>query len=376
MKIGDTVRFLNEEGGGRIVNIKGKTVVVEDNNGFDIPVQINDVIVIQSNDYDISKIVTSKNCKKDSVINDEKATSIPDGKLSKEASIQVPVVERDGGDKLSVYLAFVPTDIDNFTSTRYECYIVNDSNYYISFSYLSAEDAIWTLQFQSEVEPNTKLLIEEFGQDDLNKFGHVAIQLIAYKRNKGFIIKEPIYVQFRIEPIKFYKLHVFVDNDFFDIPAMLYTIVENDVPSRPFVIDAKQLKKEMYGNNAETEIKKDNANYIRRYDDGKHHGNPYIIKHRDDEKIIVVDLHSSELLDTVAGMSNNDILNFQIKKFRDVMNSNLSNKGQKIVFIHGKGEGILRHSIINDLSFRYKKCMYQDASFQEYGYGATQVTIH
>ena len=40
-----------------------------------------------------------------------------------------------------------------------------------------------------------------------------------------------------------------------------------------------------------------------------------------------------------------------------------------------KGEGVLRHAIINDLNYRYKRYQYQDASFQEYGYGATQVTI-
>jgi dsDNA-specific endonuclease/ATPase MutS2 len=115
---------------------------------------------------------------------------------------------------------------------------------------------------------------------------------------------------------------------------------------------------------------------VRRYDDVKHKGNPFIIKHREYDNIIVVDLHADQLLDSVAGMNNANILDYQMNKFREVMNANIKNRGQKIVFIHGKGEGVLRHSIISDLSFRYKKCHYQDASFQEYGYGATQVTIN
>ncbi len=45
-------------------------------------------------------------------------------------------------------------------------------------------------------------------------------------------------------------------------------------------------------------------------------------------------------------------------------------KGQKIIFIHGKGEGVLRQALIHELNYRYKNCTYQDASFQEYGYGA------
>ena len=57
------------------------------------------------------------------------------------------------------------------------------------------------------------------------------------------------------------------------------------------------------------------------------------------------------------------------------MNANKKKLGQKIVFIHGKGEGVLRHALVNELRYRYKNYRYQDASFQEYGYGATQVTI-
>jgi hypothetical protein len=38
--------------------------------------------------------------------------------------------------------------------------------------------------------------------------------------------------------------------------------------------------------------------------------------------------------------------------------------------------GVLRHALIHEINYRYKHCTYQDASFQEYGYGATQVTIH
>ena len=81
------------------------------------------------------------------------------------------------------------------------------------------------------------------------------------------------------------------------------------------------------------------------------------------------------LLDSTAGMSHADILNYQIGKFQEVLDKYSTEKGKKIIFIHGKGEGVLRHSLINMLNYKYKRYQYQDASFQEYGYGATQVTI-
>ncbi|MDE6770914.1 MAG: Smr/MutS family protein, partial [Muribaculaceae bacterium] len=47
-----------------------------------------------------------------------------------------------------------------------------------------------------------------------------------------------------------------------------------------------------------------------------------------------------------------------------------------IVFIHGKGEGVLRKAVLDLLKKEYPKAELQDASFREYGFGATLVTIH
>ncbi len=69
------------------------------------------------------------------------------------------------------------------------------------------------------------------------------------------------------------------------------------------------------------------------------------------------------------------MLNLQVDEFRRVMDANLKNHGQKLVFIHGKGEGVLRQAIMKELNHRYKGHDVQDASFREYGFGATQVTI-
>ena len=69
------------------------------------------------------------------------------------------------------------------------------------------------------------------------------------------------------------------------------------------------------------------------------------------------------------------MLRYQVDRFHAVMEEFAGHKGQRIVFIHGKGEGVLRNAIVNELRYKYKKYTYQDASFQEYGYGATQVTI-
>lgn len=95
---------------------------------------------------------------------------------------------------------------------------------------------------------------------------------------------------------------------------------------------------------------------------------------RDEE--LVIDLHAHELLETTSGMSATDIKKHQIGIFSRIMQENLSVKGKKIIFIHGKGDGVLRKAIIDELNYKYKSCEYQDASFQQYGFGATMVIIH
>ena len=55
------MRFLNEVGGGIVVGFEGnKTVIVQDESGFDIPFPIHEVIAVETNDYNIAKVNTRK----------------------------------------------------------------------------------------------------------------------------------------------------------------------------------------------------------------------------------------------------------------------------------------------------------------------------
>ena len=379
MKKGDKVRFLSEVGGGKVAGFQGKDIVlVEDEDGFEIPMPINEVVVVEQDDYAMSKMISAK------MDAQKKAAEHADTELhndsrsikailnehdadvdmnvdeydaaDREITYRAQAQERQGGNKLSAYLAFVPIDIKDVTNTRFETYLVNDSNYYLHYTYLTAEGNAWTLKAEGEIEPNTKLFVEEFGRDALNEMEHVAIQMIAFKRDKSFLLKPATDVQFRLDPVKFYKLHLFEENDFFETPALMYTIVENDEVARPLVVDAKRLKEQMY------KEEKVVANTSKK-------------KSKKDDGTLVIDLHADEVLETTAGMNSADILHYQMDIFKKTMDENRKKKGQKIIFIHGKGEGVLRQTIIHELNYRYKSCTYQDASFQEYGYGATQVTI-
>ena len=188
---------------------------------------------------------------------------------------------------------------------------------------------------------------------------HVAVQYIAFKQGKGFKLKNPALVEQRLDVTKFYKVHCFHENPYFDVPVIAVEIVTNDRPARLMRIDSGELERAMK--------------------EKKRMDRPQrkpVQKKVDNNGIIVQDLHITSLLDNLSGMTPGAILEYQMDKFREVMDANLSKHGQRIVFIHGKGEGKLRQHLLSELKRRYPRCTAQDASFREYGFGATQVTIH
>lgn len=229
MKIGDKVRFLSEIGGGRVAGFQGKNIVlVEDEDGFQMPMLISEVVVVGEEDYDTKHVVEVKAQSTKTALQvdlEEKELEPADKPITFKARPE----ERAGGDKLSAYLAFVPMDVKELSQTRFESYIVNDSNYYLRYVYMTAEGSAWMVRADGEIEPNTKEYIEEFGREDLNTLEHCCIQIIAYKRDKHYMLKPTVNAQVRIDPVKFYKLHAFRENMFFEQPALIYTIIENDV---------------------------------------------------------------------------------------------------------------------------------------------------
>ena len=229
MKIGDKVRFLSEVGGGKVAGFQGKNIVlVEDEDGFQVPMRLTEVVVVGDENYDTRHVVEAKatSVKAALAADDEEQETEP---ADKPITFKAKPEERQGGDKLSVFLAFVPMNVKELMQTRFESYLVNDSNYYLRYTLLSAEGTAYSVRATGEVEPNTKAFIEEFGREDLQGLEHLCIQMLAYKRDKHFLLKPPVNVPLRIDGVKFYKLHTFEENDFFEEPALIYTIIENDV---------------------------------------------------------------------------------------------------------------------------------------------------
>jgi hypothetical protein len=346
VKTGDKVRFLNSVGGGVVKAFKDKqTVLVEDESGFDFPVLVSECVVI-SEGTSFSHGSRPK---------EEPPVQPP----SRTAPQKEPARETPGGERLNVYLAYLPVDPKAMTQSGYEAYFINESNYYLHFNYMNCSNNSWTSRCRGEIEPNTKIFMEEFQKENLNDLERICIQLMAFKKEKPFALKNVYSVELRLDTVKFYKIHCFMKNDFFDEDALIFPLIRADVPERQMLVSAAELQEAMQ----------------QKRKDPPEAGQVVSKPRETPPPTVEIDLHIRQLLDSTDGMTPGDILNYQLDKFHETMRRYAGRKGQKIIFIHGKGEGVLRMAVEKELKTHYKSCEYQDASFREYGFGATLVKI-
>ncbi len=358
LKIGDKVRFLDSKGGGIVRRFSGKDLVmVEDEDGFEIPTMVNQCVVVNDKDDDrAAGRVPGAEPKVEK-------PAVPTLEQLKELQKPVRTPERKDGDVLNLYLGFIPADDRRLQDSKFYAYFVNDSNYWVFFTLLQpsapGSDRM-ECRYAGIVEPNTKIQLFCIEHNKLEQLDHCTTQILAFKRDKPFEPQSPMHVEVNLNTNRFLKLHSFTENDFFEQDALMQPLVRDGRPYLPMRLDEEAISRGIREKVKATQPAHE----------------PKVQPIVEKNGCIEVDLHINALLDTTAGMDNGDMLRYQLDTFRKTMEAYRQCSGQKIVFIHGKGEGVLRKAILDELKAHYAGCQWQDASFRQYGFGATMVTIH
>lgn len=344
MKIqqGDKVRFLNSIGGGIVTKIEGHTVYVEDEDGFEIPTNDNEVVVVEQQAMQKQQIEEKRQ--------EEKKSEIAEIKVDTEYKYN----DNQADDENPHFaLSFLKSDKGN--SGYLDLYVVNDSNNFVFFSITEVADnnKVRMLHYGT-IEPNTKLMLDKYNPQRIDNQSWQC-QLILFRKNKVYTSYQPISSNtIKIKSSKFYHDGGFVDNDYFNEKAVIFQVIKDELQSKIEELSEKDFHK-VIEKKEQKELPKQSKRRV--------------------NEIIEIDLHIDEVVDSIAGLSNGDMLEAQIHRFRSVMEEYATSKGQRIVFIHGVGNGRLKAEVRKVLDREYRKCNYQDASFKEYGYGATMVTI-
>ena len=363
VKVGDKVRFLNDIGGGTVVRIIDRqSVMVLNDDDFEVPTPVSELVVIESAADSRLRGSSTEN-KSEKPKPQSVTTATDEQEESEEAPISLtdifypPVaIDKENGDYLREYLAFVPKS----NQQGFDTYLINDSNYNVLYS-IVATDA--DEQSESEavgvLEANTKVQFSSLAMDNVNLVPAYTFHLTFYRKG-SFKVKEPLSLTIELNPVKFYKETSFVKNEFFSKNAMMIALIDEHT-----AVDSVE-------NMTEKDFKKVVAEKLK----GEK------TEHKDfksgkaiQSQIVEVDLHIHELLDDFRGLSNSEMLEIQMRKFREELDNAMRKGVKKIVFIHGVGAGVLKLEIRKELDRMKKKLDYQDASFKEYGYGATLVRI-
>lgn len=332
IRIGDIVRFLTEKLEGKVTGIVDNSTVnvFVDEYGFEIPASINDLVVIHS---DIAPATTTSTGSK---IPAQKAVSMQSAN--------------------TLYLAIVPDNFNNLPGSRYELFIVNDTAQTCLYSVAFRQGDRYTGIVAGNCSPDSACSIGLYSLKDIDtNIKAVNVQAVFF--HKGITtLKNPIEAEVKLNSVNLCKAGAYKHSRWFDSISLLRPLDKEQLIETE-EIDEQQLQE------AIKEKKSSEAPSLNR-------PQKQVVGN-----IVEIDLHSNELLETTAGMESKDILEYQLEVFRKTMEEYKLRKGQKIVFIHGKGDGILRQRILWELQTKHKRHHHQDASFKQYGYGATMVTI-
>lgn len=338
IKVGDKVKFLNDVGGGVVTGFINKyTVNVEADDGFEVPYPINQLVNVDAPELNIGATKPVS----------EPKPAEPDFIESKGEII-------NGKNSPDFYFCFVPANSKNPLAGEIEMYLLNDSNFTVlyAYSYLKTEGV--EMVEHGTVKSNSRIKIDAILQEHLSDLPDFGFQLIYFKESEKEW-NQPIVKKIRVNPVKFYKESTFQSNSYFRKNALILQITPNPLQTELDKLTEEDFQKVVKAKEPQQKPKQK------------------LRKRTTDE--VVIDLHINGLLDDSKGLSNREILEIQMDKVESEMNAAIRNHVKKIVFIHGVGQGVLKQEVANILKRKFKKYYFQDASFKEYGYGATMVTI-
>lgn len=194
------MRYLNAVGGGRIVRIEGNIAVVDDD-GFETPVLLRECVAVSTDQNTrMGAAIETPQPSKQAQPAQAQTTHTTQPAIPSEAAIETP-----GGDNLNIVLGWEAGDLRHIGASGYDCYLINDSNFYLDFVLMAQRDGedVWNTIYAGTVEPNIQLLIGEHTSEDVSVLDNIRFQALAYKQGRTFRPKTPLDVCINVDTTKF-----------------------------------------------------------------------------------------------------------------------------------------------------------------------------
>jgi hypothetical protein len=352
-KVGDKVKFLNEIGGGIIRKIINPTLVcvaVED--GFDVPVRINEIIMAESDnprqtmfnqDFSIPSAVTIESEKENDVID---RTS----KLQKFSSL----THKPKG----IYLGYVPQDQVWLLKENIDFYLINYTSFEIVYNLIVKRENTYIGVDYGSIEPFSKIHIQTILRTELEQWVNGFVQALFFK-DEDTTVHMPLHAPFKIPLLRFLQKDAYTTTNFMEEKG-LFVSAGHPVSALQSQIEWEKDSEVLHAMQSQPakliETKK------------------IIDKYKIDNHSAEVDLHIENLTSDHSQMNSREILELQRRLCIQCLESAIAEKLHRIIFIHGVGNGVLKHEI-SALLKEYPNLHSFDAPMQKYGCGATEVLI-
>ena len=410
IKVGDTIRYLNASGGGVVKRIERGVAWVEGPDGFELPTPIHECVVVDSRDTFVPAYKPPVVKRQEPTAQQPKssapvatpATPEPVESAEQDLSFVAPLskgpwFDRSGGEQLQVYVAYLPVSYEHFGQSPYETYLINESNYHLLFTYSTTTTAGgYKLRSAGVLEPDMRVLVEEFDASEINDHAISHFQFIAYKPERTYRSMPPVERQVRMDVVKLVKRHAFRENPFFDEDALVIPVLEAydgtrqasaeepaPAPNRSGALPQRAIERTAQATVAQKGIQKASQKPTKKgsakpQSESKRPDTPVAPQAASaatEQTIEKVGLEAERILPNTTGMTPHEVLLYQLKNFRRELDKRLDRRGSKVVFIHGAGQGVLHQLIINRIEQDYPMVQYRDVTFDGFPMGAIEVTI-
>jgi hypothetical protein len=353
LKKGDKVKFLNDVGGGVITRIENKLAYVRNMDGFEVPVTLSQLLKAEvegetSTPFAAAEkeIPVASPCGEPPHIPEQGLDYID---LSEEA-------EENIDTSVSILLAWTVSQKkgENF----YDLYLINDCSYHIMYVSTRVLGGACRGIQAGMLENDSSIHLAEIPESELREITDIRLEALFFKKGT-FMPQEPVRYKLKIDDFYLMDPARYIPNDYLEEKALIFNVTEE------FLL---------------AEIENVARTGLAQPEKEKKHIDMFpekpAVKKKTKQPTEEIDLHIEQLIDTdPKQLSAGEILDIQMGRFNIALEGAIRNRQKRIIFIHGVGNGRLRHEIHRALDRRIPKLRYQDASFKEYGYGATLVFL-
>lgn len=318
MNIGDRVRLLHGKEEGRVIKINKNVVDVEIDEGFVIPVLKNELVLISKEESDF----------------------FTDSKKETGTKTSTTTVSAKSDFQEGLYLAYIP-----FNDKECKMYLVNHTAYDVLFALFEQQGDNANGLASGTVSHHSEKLIGTQNLQQFNDWSDLNAQALFYKE-AFHTVKSPVTTLVKFKASTFFRSKRMVPY----VNEEGYIIRVNFEHKK---VNPSELKEKMF------QATEPEPSY----------------SHQSKGQNIELDLHMESLFPDGHHLKENEIMGYQLGVFEKALDEAVIKNADSIKFIHGIGNGKLRHEIHKRLSQYQGIKFFEDSDKGKFGYGATLVQI-